>query len=101
MPRALLSRLPIRARKRGLTSACSLIRRCAALATLGATTLGVPDYLKAKAAEIASNLPNATFDVDELRSSERVYDPFLVVSYGDETYYVVVWDEPVIERQHT
>ncbi len=63
--------------------------------------LGVPDYVKAKASEIASNLPNATFEVDELRSSQRVYDPFLVVSYGHETYYVEVWDEIVFERQHT
>jgi len=63
--------------------------------------VGVPDYVNAKAAEIASNLPNATFEVDELRSSERVYDPFLVVSHGDETYYVEVWGEPVFERQHT
>jgi hypothetical protein len=62
---------------------------------------GVPDYVKAKAAEITSHLPNATLEVDELRSSERVYDPFLVVSYGEETYYVEVWDEPVFERQHT
>ena len=63
--------------------------------------LRVPDYVKAKAAEIASRLPNATLEVDELRSSQRVYDPFLVVSYGEEIYYVEVWDEPVFERQHT
>lgn len=63
--------------------------------------VGVPDYVKAKAAEIASHLPNATLEVDELRSAKRVYDPFLVVSYGEEIYYVEVWDEPVFEHQHT
>jgi hypothetical protein len=63
--------------------------------------LDVPDYVKAKAAEIASHLPNATLEVDELRSSERIYDPFLVVSYGEESYYVEVWDEPEFEREHT
>ena len=63
--------------------------------------MGVPDYVKAKAAEIVSHLPNATLEVEELRSSERIYDPFLVVSYGDESYYVEVWGEPEFERKHT
>ena len=66
-----------------------------------AEAVGVPDYVKAKAAEIASHLPNATFEAEELRSSERVYDPFLVVSYGDESYHVEVWDESEFEREHT
>lgn len=63
--------------------------------------LDVPDYVKAKAAEIASHLPNAALEVDELRGSERIYDPFLVVSYGDASYYVEVWGEPDFEREHT
>ena len=60
--------------------------------------LGVPEYVSAKAAEIANSLPNATFEVDELHSLNRVYDPFLIVSYGEEVFYVEVWDEPVFER---
>ena len=63
--------------------------------------LDVPDYVKAKAAEITSHLPNATFEVDELRSSGHIYDPFLVVSYGDESYYVEVWDEAEFEQKYT
>lgn len=65
-----------------------------------AKALGVPEYVRAKAVEIANSLPTATFEVDELSSLNRVYDPFLVVSYGEEVYYVEVWDEPVFERQH-
>jgi hypothetical protein len=65
-----------------------------------AEAVGVPDYVKAKAAEIASHLPDATFEVDELHSSEHVYDPFLVVSYGDESYHVEVWTEAEFEREH-
>ena len=66
-----------------------------------AEAVGVPDYVKAKAGEIASHLPDATFEVDELHSSEHVYDPFLVVSYGDESYHVEVWSEAEFEREHT
>jgi len=39
----------------------------------------VPEFVKAKAAEIATHLPGATFTVEELRSERRVYDPFLHV----------------------
>jgi hypothetical protein len=61
----------------------------------------VPEFVKAKAAEIATHLPEATFSVEELRSERRVYDPFLIVSYGDESYYVEVWDEKDFERKYT
>ena len=60
----------------------------------------VPEFVKAKAAEIASRLPEATFTVEELRSERRVYDPFLIVSYGDESYYVEVWDESNFEHEY-
>jgi len=60
----------------------------------------VPEFVKAKAAEIAAHLPEATFSVEELRSERRVYDPFLIVSYGDESYYVEVWDESNFEHEY-
>jgi hypothetical protein len=59
----------------------------------------VPEFVKAKAAEIATHLPGA-FTVEELRSERRVYDPFLIVSYGYESYYVEVWSESNVERQY-
>ena len=61
----------------------------------------VPEFVRAKAAEIANRVPEATFGVEELRSERRAYDPFLIVSYGDESYYVEVWDESNFERRYT
>jgi hypothetical protein len=46
-------------------------------------------------------LPDATFTVEQLRSEKQAYDPFLIVSYADESYYVEVWEEPEFERKYT
>jgi hypothetical protein len=61
----------------------------------------IPEFVTAKVGEITSSLPEATFTVEQLRSERDVYDPFLIVSYGEESYYVEVWNEPVFERDHT
>jgi hypothetical protein len=61
----------------------------------------VPEFVKAKAREIANLLPEATFTVEQLRSEKKIYDPFLIVSYADESYYVEVWEEPEFERNCT
>jgi len=61
----------------------------------------VPEFVKAKAGEIATQLPEATFTVEELRSERCAYDPFLIVAYGDESYYVEAWDESDFERKCT
>jgi len=37
----------------------------------------------------------------ELRSEREVYDSFLIVLYGQESYYVEVWNEPLFEREYT
>jgi len=50
---------------------------------------------------IAIRLREATFTVEELRSERRVYDPFLIASYGSEGYYVEVRDELDFERKYT
>ena len=42
-----------------------------------------------------------TFTVEQLQSERRIYDPFLIVSYADESYYIEVWNESEFERQHT
>ncbi len=60
-----------------------------------------PEFVKAKAREIANLLPDATFTVEQLRSEKKIYDPFLIVSYADESYYVEVWEEPEFERKYT
>ena len=61
----------------------------------------IPEFVTAKAREIASALPDATLAVEQLRSERDVYDPFLIVSYGKESCHVEVWNEPVFERKHT
>ena len=61
----------------------------------------VPQFVKAKAVEIANHLPEATFTVEELRSERHTFDPFLIVSYGYESYYVDVWGEANFERTYT
>jgi hypothetical protein len=61
----------------------------------------VPEFVKAKTREIANLLPDASFTVEQLRSEKKVYDPFLIVSYADESYYVEVWEEPEFEQKYT
>jgi hypothetical protein len=61
----------------------------------------IPEFVKDKARQIASLLPDATFTVEQLRSEKQAYDPFLIVSYADESYYVEVWEEPEFERKYT
>jgi hypothetical protein len=61
----------------------------------------IPEFVKDKARQIASLLPDATFTVEQLWSEKQAYDPFLIVSYADESYYVEVWEEPEFERKYT
>ena len=63
--------------------------------------LHVPEFVWAKAREIASCLPAAAFTVEQLQSERRIYDPFLIVSYGDESYYIEVWGESEFEHCYT
>jgi hypothetical protein len=60
-----------------------------------------PEFVKAKAREIANLLPDATFTIEQLRSEKKIYDPFLIVSYAHESYYVEVWEEPEFEQKYT
>ena len=61
----------------------------------------VPEFVSAKVGENTSSLPEATFTVEQLHSERHLYDPFLIASYGEESYYVDVWNEPLFEREHT
>ncbi len=61
----------------------------------------IPEFVAAKVEKIITNLPDATFAAEELRSERRIYDPFLIVSYGEESYYIKVWKERGFEREHT
>ena len=61
----------------------------------------VPEFVKAKASEIANLLPDATFTVEQLRGEKNMYDPFLIVSYADESYYLEAWEELGFEQKYT
>jgi hypothetical protein len=60
-----------------------------------------PEFVKDKARGIASLLPDATLTIEQLRSEKQAYDPFLIVSYAGESYYIEVWEEPGFERKYT
>lgn len=59
----------------------------------------VPEYVLSRALEIKEGMPNAEFEVEELRVEKR-YDPFLVVCCGRERFYIDVWDEQPFEKEH-
>lgn len=63
-------------------------------------TIGVPDYVANKAAQILDKSPDAVIEVDSLESQAHAFDPFLVVKRGSEEFYVEVWgaDEREFQR---
>jgi hypothetical protein len=50
-----------------------------------------PGYVAHKADQIREKVPDAKVEVEVLESRTHPYDPFLVVSLGEEEYYVEVW----------
>lgn len=59
----------------------------------------VPAFALSHALEIKERVPNAEFEVEELRVEKR-YDPFLLVSLGRERFYIDVWDEAEFETRN-
>lgn len=64
----------------------------------------VPEFVLAKAVQIAKKVPKAAFFVESLEverddGGSKDYDPFLVVRLERESYYIEVWDEPKFESQ--
>jgi hypothetical protein len=75
-------------------------------------TKPVPLFVLQTAMRIQERVANATLRIEELRVRSReeireeraaqramLADPFLVVSYGDCTVYVEVWNEPTFDAQ--
>ena len=56
----------------------------------------IPEFVLNKAVQLKENLPNVEIYVDELQSTV-ISDPFLYVFFGNEGYYIEVWDEPKFE----
>jgi hypothetical protein len=59
----------------------------------------VPEYVLSRALEVKEKMPNAEFEVQELRVAKR-YDPFLIVYCGRERFYIDAWDEKPFEEEH-
>jgi hypothetical protein len=64
----------------------------------------VPEFVLSKAVQIKRDLPNATFEIDQLfeeeeRRERRDSDPFLVATLGKESFYIDVWDEKEYESK--
>jgi hypothetical protein len=59
----------------------------------------LPLHVRNKAEQVAAVIPGVTFETETLRDRTCNYDPFLVVRYGNERYYIEVWDEPAFEKQ--
>jgi len=58
----------------------------------------VPEFALSRAIELKEELPAATFEVEFLHA---VPDPFLILVYGSERFYIDVWDEPLFEGRRT
>jgi hypothetical protein len=58
----------------------------------------VPEFALSRAIELKELLPLATFEVEYIKAMP---DPFLVMVYGAERFYVDVWDEPLFEGRRT
>lgn len=63
----------------------------------------VPEFALMRAVQIKEKVPAASFTVEYLVHTEsyqpKTVDPFLIVSLGDEQYYIDVWNEPQFERE--
>lgn len=58
----------------------------------------IPDFAQSKASEIKDRVPDAEFYTESLQDTKYHYDPFLIVRFGDEEYYIEAWMEPGFER---
>ena len=58
----------------------------------------VPDFVLQTAITIKKRLPEATFFVDVCQKEKLNVDPFLVMQFRGESYYLEVWNEPKFEK---
>jgi len=62
---------------------------------------GIPEFVTAKAKEVASTLPDATFAIEQLRSERDVTIRASSCHIAGRANYIEVWNEPLFEREHT
>jgi hypothetical protein len=59
----------------------------------------VPEFVLHQAVELKEALPEAGFFVHQFVQNGLVLDPFLVISHGNESCFIAVWDEPKFEAK--
>lgn len=60
----------------------------------------IPEHVLLKALQVQKECPKASFYIDHLmKDTERMPDPFLVATCGNEEYFIDVWDEKEYERK--
>ena len=57
----------------------------------------IPEFVLAKAIELKKRLPEVKLYIEYFGEK----DPFLIATYGEEKYYIEVWDEPKFEGRLT
>jgi hypothetical protein len=63
----------------------------------------IPEFVLSKALQIKTAVPEVRFEIEQLIQQEEHKpaqprpDPFLIVSLGNESYYIEVWDEKKYE----
>jgi hypothetical protein len=57
------------------------------------------DFAIDTAVRVKELIPEARFFIEELRDGSLVDDPFLVMTLGNQTYYLEVWDESAFHDQ--
>ena len=57
----------------------------------------IPEFALQTALDIKEKLPEASFYIEELRTPKKI-DPFLIVEYGKEVFYLEVWNEPGFDK---
>jgi hypothetical protein len=53
----------------------------------------IPETAYLNMCEIVANLPEVDFAVHRLVQNRKTLDPFMEARYGDESYFIAVWDE--------
>ena len=59
----------------------------------------VPEFALATAVELHQRVQGIEFRIDEFRVEAKSRDPFLVVVFSGECYYLEVWDEPGYKQE--
>ncbi len=62
-------------------------------------TSPIPEFALQTALDINTELPYCIIYIDSLFQKAKPLDPFLVVKYGDEDYYLEVWNEPKFNQK--